>query len=433
MTRTISIGCGSISGGDRLEPGAELAGSGLVTYMGFDCLAERTLALAQVRRQSDPGSGYDPRLPDLIRLYTGFLSGGGRLVGNFGQANVDAGLDVTRRALAEYGLNGIRIGVVRGDDVLDAVRAADVELPEMGCRYRDMADQVISAHAYIGAEPVVEALDQGAQIVLGGRLADPSVWVGPICYELGWSLTDWDKVAMATLAGHLLEGGIGRRPSEPDRHLPLGYPLATVDEDGQLTLSKLDGRSGPIDLKAGRLGMAHEIHDPRRYLTPDVTANFSEVGFTEVGPQQLRAYGATGSPPPDSYRVLVGLDLGWKVVGEVSFGGPGCVERAAEQGEVVKSLLSRWSDQIDDLLISTHGVDAVFLGAIKGGYPADCRLRIAARIRSREAAEDVAEIYWRLYGNGGGGVTRAIDKAIGVTPAFLPRSSVDLEMEVVES
>jgi hypothetical protein len=433
MAKEISIGSGSIGGGDRLEPGGELAASGAVSYMGFDCLAERTLALAQVRRQADASSGYDPRLSRAIELYSGFLGGGGRIVGNFGQANVDSAAAVALRSLREAGLSGVSVGVIRGDDVLDAVRAADVDLPEFGCRYSDVAGRVISAHAYIGAAAVLETLRAGARVVIGGRLADPSVWGGPICFELGWDLDEYDRVATATLAGHLLEGGLGRRPSPDDRHLPTGYPCATVTDDGGLVFSKLAERSGPLDLRAGRLGLAHEILDPRRYLTPDVTADFSQVYFEEEGPNRLRAFGATGAAPPDTYRVLVGLDLGWKVVGEVSFGGPRCVERAAEQGEMIKGLLAPWSHDIDDLLISTHGVDAVFLGARPGGYPADCRLRVAARVGSREGAEEVAEIYWRLFGNGGGGVTRAVDKAIGVTPAFLPADQVRVETEVVTS
>ena len=431
MSNRISIGSGSIGGGDRLEPGGELAAAGAVGYMGFDCLAERTLALAEVRRQADPTSGYDPRLGRVIDLYSGFLAGGGRIVGNFGQANVDGAAPVALEALRKAGLSGMAVGVIHGDEVLDEIRAADVDLPEFGCRYSDVAGRVISAHAYIGAAAVVDTLQAGARIVIGGRLADPSVWVGPICFELEWDLDDHDRVATATLAGHLLEGGLGRRPSAADRHLPTGYPFATLTDDGGLVFSKLDERSGPLDRRAGRLGLAHEILDPRRYLTPDVTADFSHVYFEEEGPTRLGAFGATGGPPPDTYRVLVGLDLGWKVVGEVSFGGPGCVERAAEQGEVIKGLLAPWSHEIDDLLISTHGVDAVFLGARPGGYPADCRLRVAARVGSREAADEVAEIYWRLFGNGGGGVTRAVDKAIGVTPAFLPANQVHVETEVV--
>lgn len=429
MTGTIAIGSGGVGAGDRLEPAKTLADSGHVDYMGFDALAERTLALAQVRRAADPGAGHDERIPQLIELFAPFLGRGGRIIGNFGAANPDAAAGVAVDGLRERGLGGTRLGVIRGDDVLQAAMDRDVELPERGCRIKELGDRAISAHAYIGAESIVELLEQDAQLIIGGRIADPSVWVGAVCYELGWALDDWDRVATATLVGHLLEGGVGRAPG-PDASLPTGYPWAIVSDDS-LEVTKLEGTGGPLDLLAAKTSLAHEIHDPTKYLTPDVTADFSDVHFEEVGSNRVRAHGARGGPRPEGYRILVGLDLGWKVVGEVSFGGPGCVERAQESGHKMSELLAGLGDEIEDQRIDIHGVNAVFGDAIQGGYPADCRLRVAARAASREGADTAANLYWQLYGNGGGGVTRAIDRAIGVTPAFLGRDDVEVSTEVV--
>jgi hypothetical protein len=430
MTATsIAIGSGSIGGGDRIEPGVALAESGVVTHMGYDCLAERTLALAQVRRLADPATGHDDRLGPLIAPMAGFLRRGGRMVGNFGAANIDAAATVAVDALRAAGLTGAKVGVIRGDDVLEAARAADVELPERGCRISTVPDEVVSAHAYIGAEGVVATLEQGAALVIGGRLADASVWVGPICHELGWSLDDHDRVALATLAGHLLEGGLGRK-SRGGPPLPIGYPYAEV-RDGSIELAKLPGTGGPLDREAAKVGLAHEIHDPRRYLTPDVVADLSGVTFEEVGPNRVRAHGVTGAPPTDSYRVLVGLDMGWKVVGEVSFGGRRCVERANLSADQMDVLLDTLGAEIQDRHTSIHGVNAVFGDQLKGGYPADCRLRMAVRVRTADGAKQAADMFWRLYGNGGGGVTRAVDRAIGVTPALLPRDAVDVTWEVL--
>ena len=292
-----------------------------------------------------------------------------------------------------------------------------------------LGERAISAHAYIGAGAIVELLSEEAQFIIGGRIADPSVWAGAVCHELGWALDDWDRVAQATLVGHLLEGGIGRAAGL-DPSLPTGYPMAVVTDD-RLEITKLEGTGGPIDLLAAKSALAHEIHDPTRYLTPDVTADFSDVAFEEVGANRVVAHGAKGSPPPDKYRILVGLDLGWKVIGEVSFGGPGCVERARDGGEKMIALLGDLRDEVEDTRVDIHGVDAVFGDAFRGGYPADCRLRVAARTVSREGADAVANLYWQLYGNGGGGVTRTTERAIGVTPAFLARDDVDVSCEVV--
>src|SRR4051812_30420151 len=202
MTATeVRIGSGSIGEGDRIAPGVALALSGAVDYMGFDCLAERTLALAERRRYADDSAGQDERMTDFVTSYAEYLGAGGRMIGNFGAANPDAGGADAVAALRKCGLDGVRLGVIRGDDVLQAVLDHNVVLPERGLRANDPKANVISAHAYIGADKIVELLEQDAQLVIGGRLADASVFVGPICHHLGWSLNDWDRLATATLAG----------------------------------------------------------------------------------------------------------------------------------------------------------------------------------------------------------------------------------------
>lgn len=430
MSDRIVIGSGGIGAGDRLEPAVDLAESGLLDYLGFDALAERTLALAEVRRSSDATAGHDERLPAITKLFAGFLGRGGRLIGNFGAANLDSAARVVVDGLREQGLTGVRVGVIHGDEVLEVAKRRNVELPERRSSINDPGNRVVFAHAYIGAEGVVGALEQDAQFVIGGRIADPSVWVGAICHELGWALDDWDRVATATLVGHLLEGGVGRAAG--DEALKTGYPMATVTQDS-VEVSKLEGTGGPIDLLAAKRSLAHEIHDPQRYLTPDVTADLSGVWFEETGKNRVRAHGATGAPKPERLRILVGLDLGWKVIGEVSFGGPRCVERAQAQGAKVTELLDRSGHQIEDRRVDIHGVNAVFGDAYVAGYPADCRLRVAVRVPTREEADDVANLYWQLYGNGGGGVSRVVERAIGVTPAFLDREDVNVTWEVVKS
>jgi hypothetical protein len=235
------FGCGSAYANDRLEPAAALADSGRVGYLGFDCLAERTMALAQLRRRADPAAGQDERIPALVPLLAGYLGRGGRVVGNFGAANPDAAVGDFRAGLRSLGLSGVRVGVIHGDDVLPAVRDADLALPELDTTVKALGDRVVSANAYVGAEPVVTCLDDDAQVVLGGRLADPSLFVGPICHERGWALDDWERVGQATLVGHMLECGVhstgGNFEDPPWRVVPdphrLGFPFAAVGADGR--------------------------------------------------------------------------------------------------------------------------------------------------------------------------------------------------------
>lgn len=438
----LSIGAGSAYSDDRLEPAAAMADSGRVSYMGFDCLAERTMALAHVRRRHDPSTGQDQRIHALVPLLEKYLATGGKVVGNFGAANPDAAYEDFAAGLRKVGLDGIRIGVIRGDDVRDLVTELDCELPELGTTVRALGDKVVSANAYIGAGPVVDCLRQDAQIVLGGRLADPSLFVGPICHELGWDLDDWDRVAHATMVGHLLECGVhstgGNFEDPPYRVVPnphdLGFPLADV-RDGSVVVTKLPGTGGAVDRRTMRTQLYYELHDPTAYLTPDVTADFSEVSIEELGEDRVRLSGARGHEAPTHLKVLVGVDQGWKAVGEMSYGGPGCVARARRAEEIVRARLERYAGDIDEMRCDLQGMSSLFGDRMPGGHPTEVRLRFAARTHTREAAEAVVHEVELLYFGpaGGGGATGSVVPALGVTPAYVPRELVPLETEVLGS
>jgi hypothetical protein len=442
VTRQLSIGSGSAYANDRLQPAAAMADSGRVSYIGFDCLAERTMALAQVRRRSDPASGQDERIAALVPLLGKYLASGGKVVGNFGAANPDAAHEDFAKNLHAIGLSDVRIGVIRGDDVRSLVHDLDCELPELGTTVRALGDRLVSANAYIGAQPIVDCLREDAQIVLGGRLSDPSLFVGPICHELGWNLDDWDRVAHATLVGHLLECGVhstgGNFEDPPYRVVKdphnLGFPLADV-EDGSVVITKLPGTGGAVDERTMKTQLYYEIHDPSSYLTPDVTADFSEVAIDDLGDDRVRLSGARGREWPSQLKVLVGVDQGWKGTGEMSYGGPGCLERARRAAEIVRAGLETFSDQIDDFRIDLQGVDSLFGDRLRGGYPTEVRLRLGIRTADLEVARAaVHEVELLYFGPaGGGGATGSVVPALGVTPAYVPRELVPLESEVIVS
>ena len=439
---TLAIGSGSAYANDRLAPAAAMADSGRVTYIGFDCLAERTMALAHVRRRRNPAAGQDERIRRLLPLLRGYLAAGGRVVGNFGAANPDAAARDFVEGLQALGLPGVRLGVIRGDDVLDLVRAQDSELPELGTTVGALGDRIVSANAYIGAEPIVDCLREDAQIVLGGRLADPSLFVGPICHELGWSLDDWEAVGHATLVGHLLECGVhstgGNFEDPPYRVVPdphrLGFPLAEVSEDSAV-VTKLDGTGGAVDERTMKTQLYYEIHDPRTYLTPDVTADFSQVRVEDLGGDRVRLSGATGREWPATLKVLVGVDQGYRATGEISYGGPGCLERARRAEEILRAHLDELLDPGDQVRIDLQGMNSLFGDKEGTAYPEEVRLRLAVRTESEELARDAAHEVELLYFGpaGGGGVVTSVVPALGVTPAYVPRELVTLETEVVTS
>lgn len=442
MTKRISIGCGSAWSDDRLDWAQELADSGLVDYMGFDCLAERTMALAHIRRRKDETRGQDERIPELMKRFANYLSRGGKIVGNFGAANPTAALDDVLRGLHSTAVSDVRVGVIYGDDVLDHVIDQNLELPELGICSLDLGEKLVSANAYIGAESIVELLDDGAQFILGGRIADPSLFVGPIAYELGWSTDDWEKMASATLVAHLLECGThgtgGNYVDPPYRVLEdiahLGFPIAHVTDE-ESVITKLPGTGGAIDSGVIKTQLAYEVHDPSAYLTPDSSADFSAVWVEEIAPDEVRVGGARGGPRPEYLKVLVGVDEGWKVVTEISYGGSGCVDRAQLAAEVVACRLEPYESGIDEIRYDLHGLSALFEKQLPRDEPAEVRLRIAARCKSREIADAVSfegQYLW-MGPAGGGGVVTQMAPAVGVTPAFLPRDDVKIWTEVVST
>jgi hypothetical protein len=441
MADRVVIGTGSAYSTDKLDSAIALAESGLAAYIGFDCLAERTLALAQQRRREDPTTGHDPRLGRIVDTFAGYLRGGGAIIGNFGAANPDAAAREAVSHLRQAGLGGMSIGVVRGDDVLNQVVKQNLALPEFGCRVSDLGDRVLSANAYIGADGIVDCLVAGARFVLGGRLADPSLFVAPLCVELGWSLDDWDRLAQATLAGHLLECGVhstgGNFVDPPYRVadlLHLGAPIIEADGE-EMIFTKTPGSGGVVSSLTAKAQIGYEVHDPARYLTPDVTANFQDVWVRDVGPDRVAVGGATGRRRPDTYKVLVAVDFGWKAVGEISFGGAGAVERARLGEDLVRRRLDTFASDIDEIHVSMHGESALFGRRLHDTESADVRLRIAARCRTREAATAVgAEVEYLYFGPAGaGGATSSVVPAVAVTPAYLSRDDVVIETEMVTS
>lgn len=438
------VGCGSAYEDERLDWPLDLAKSGAVGYLGFDCLGERTSALAHTQRALDPSTGYNKRLPQIVELFGPYVSSGLRLVGNFGAANPEVAAEIAIDRLRKLGLHGIKVGLIRGDDVLEQVVADDVELPELGCRVGDSPDKVVAADAYSGAAEIVELLGEGADIIIGGRTADSSLYVGPIVHELGWELTDWHHVGVACAAGHLIEcsthvtGGNYLDPPYQtyDNVLRIGYPIAEVEGD-DVVITKLPGSGGVVNERTVKLQLAYEIHDPAAYLTPDISADFSQATVEEIGPDRVVVRGVTGNPRPETLKVLVALDLGWKASCEMSFGGSGCVDRAKLAADIVRRRVEEIGQDVVDMRTDLIGYDSLFGDAVAHTCePNEVRLRIAARCRSEEAGRAVLQEARHLIMATAaitGWTPSALDRFIGVTPTFLPRSEVPMSWEIMTS
>lgn len=436
--KTVRIGCGAGFSGDRIEPAAELAANGDLDYLVFECLAERTIALAQQAKARDPESGYDPLL--VLRLEAvlpACVERGVTIVTNMGAANPEAAAAMAGKTARALGCQGLSIATVTGDDVLDLVAGGDFAVAETGAPVASLADRLVSANAYIGAEPILNALARGANVVITGRAADPSLFVGPLAHEFGWSLEDWPRLGRGTLVGHLLEcagqitGGYFADPGHKDVDglSRLGFPIAEVPEDGPVVITKVAGSGGRVTAATCKEQLLYEIHDPAAYLTPDAVADFSRVHITEIGTDRVAVDGATGRPRPDLLKVALGYRDGHVGEGQISYAGAGAVERARLAMSIVRQRLSQAGIRPEDLRCDLIGIDALHGEQLSPAHcqPYEVRLRIAARASSMEMARRIGNEVEALYTNGpagGGGASKTTREVLSMASTFVPRALV---------
>ena len=438
--KVIRIGTGAGFSGDRIEPAIDLARSGKLDYLVFECLAERTIALAQLDRLNDPAAGYDRRLEQRLRaVLPDCHRNGTRIITNMGAANP---LDAARRTakiVAELGLK-LRVAAVLGDDVLD--RIGPCVLEETGRPANDLGDRLVSANAYLGAEGIVEALAREADIVICGRVADPSLFVAPMIHAFGWSMEDHRLIGKATVVGHLMEcgaqvtGGYFADPGVKD--VPdlanVGFPIAEVSRDGTTVITKLPETGGLVSRATCIEQLLYELHDPAQYFQPDVLADFSGVDFSEIGPNRVAVNGGTGAPATGLLKVSVGARDGWIGQGEISYAGPGALARARLAGKITTERLGRIAKKIEDLRVDIIGLNAVLPADTSAPEPREVRLRVAARCTEIEAARAVADEVEGLYLSGpagGGGVTTMVREVIGIRSTYLPKAEVETYVHMV--
>ncbi len=439
--KTLRIGSGAGYSGDRIEPAVELAELGDLDYLVFECLAERTIALAQQARISDPQGGYDPLLSERMRRVLPFVGqheGRRRLrvITNMGAANpVSAALEV-RRIAHELGL-GLKVVAVVGDDVLDVLRPEQVL--DNGRTLGSLGARLISANVYLGVDGILDALRADADVVITGRVADPSLFLAPQVFEFGWAMDDWQRLGRGTLVGHLLEcagqvsGGYFADPGfkDVDDLARLGFPLAEIDAEGEAVITKVAGSGGRVSRATCTEQLIYEVHDPAAYLTPDVTADFSQVGFDEEGVDRVRAHGAAGRARPEQLKVSVGYLDGWIGEGQMSYGGPGAVARAQLARDVVLKRLQLMGVKMQDVRAELIGMDSLH-GPRSSVEPWEVRLRVAARCEDRSEALRVGNEVETLYTNGpsgGGGASKGVRQVVAVASLLLPRDAVNPRIE----
>jgi len=445
--RTIRIGSGAGYSGDRIEPAVELAEKGDIQYLVFECLGERTVALAQQARLKNPELGYDPLLEERMRSVLPVCAAKGiKIVTNMGAANPLAAARKTAAIARSMGLSSLKVAAIVGDDVLEACKERDLPIMEFEGTIGQLGNRLISANAYLGAGPMAEALHGGADVVITGRASDPALFLAPLIHAFGWPADDWNLLGKGIVAGHLLEcagqvtGGYFADPTFKD--VPdlarLGFPIGEVGEDGSLVITKVDGSGGAVTAQTCKEQLLYEVHDPVRYLQPDVTADFSQVTVEEIGPNRVRVSGGRGSERPPTLKVSVGYVDSFIGEGQISYAGPGALARGRLALDIVRERLKLTGVAASELRFDLIGVDSLHGPQVSAhaNEPYEVRVRVTGRTDNLREAVRIGNEVETLYTNGpagGGGAFKSARDVVAVGSVLLPRELAQPQVQFVGS
>jgi hypothetical protein len=446
--KTIRIGSGAGYAGDRLEPSLELIEKGNLDYICYECLAERTIAIGQQAKLKDPNKGYNSLLEHRMEKALPLAwEHKVKIITNMGSANPAAAAEVCVGIAKKHGISGMKIACVTGDDILPIIdKYRDTEYWEEHKPLKELKGDIVSANVYMGVDGILEALEGGADVVITGRVTDPALFLAPCIHEFGWKRDDWDKLGKGTMIGHLLEcggqatGGYFADPGKKD--VPgvghLGFPLIEVAEDGSFFVTKVEGSGGMVTVETCSEQICYEIHDPKKYLTADVVADFYNVNFTEIGKDKVRAEGATGHERTQTLKCSVGYRDCYIGDGEISYGGPNCVARAKLALDILRERLELVAPgKFDELKFDIIGCNSLYWNP---DYkycetPSEVRVRAAGRARTKEIADLVPNEVEALYTNGpagGCGAVKRTREILSVASILVDRDDVKAKVTYFE-
>ncbi len=445
MKKTIRIGSGAGYSGDRIDPAVELIKKGNLDYIIFECLAERTIALAQLQKMQNPELGYDPLLDERMKACLPHCASNKvKLISNMGAANPIAAAKKTVEIAQNLGLDNLKIVAVIGDDVKSMLDFETQTFLESGDSISVVGEQVISANAYLGVEGLLTALAEDADIVLTGRVADPALFLAPIIHEFEWPMDEYPLLGKGTALGHLMEcaaqvcGGYfadGTLKQVPNLG-NLGFPIAEIKNDGSFFITKLSEAGGMVTKATCKEQLLYEVHDPSTYLTPNVVADFSNITLNELEKDKIAVSGATGLPKTGKLKVSVGYHDGFMADAQISYGGSYALERGKLAIEIIKERLKINKIEVEDILFDLIGVNSLFKSNNQQSNPTEIRLRVAAKTASKDEATRLVNEVETLYTNGpaaGGGVSKNVTEIIAIQSILLDKDKVNAQVEIFKS
>ncbi|MGK2934100.1 MAG: acyclic terpene utilization AtuA family protein [Gemmatimonadaceae bacterium] len=452
MKQIVRVAAGQGFWGDDLDAPRRQAEGGEIDYLMLDYLAEVTMSILQKQKERDPAMGYARDFVGAIEsVLPAITERGVCVIANAGGVNPPAcAAAVMEMAMARGAAGKVRIGVVTGDDLLpriDDLISAGHELANMdtGEPLSKVRGDVIAANAYIGSEPIVEALSRGANVVITGRSTDTALTMAPLRHEFGWASDDWDKLAAGIVAGHIIECGAqcsGGNCMHDWRNIPdlanVGYPIAEAAPDGTFTITKHAGTGGRVSVPTVTEQLVYEMGDPTSYITPDVVADFTTIQLEQAGENRVRVHGIKGRPPTDSLKVSIAYRAGFKAVGTLVYVWPDAVDKARAAERILRERLDRLGLRFDHVLAelvghsSTHG----HLAGAAGDVP-EVQLRFGVRGPDRKAVERFTREIAPLVLNGPPSVTGfaggrpKVEEIVAYWPALIDKTQVRTAVEII--
>lgn len=450
--KTIRIGSGSGFWGDNLDPAIEIAKHGNVQYLAYDFLGEPTIPLLQKMQKKNPAQGFVPSIRAVVRgVLPICLEKGIKILTNAGAANPQACADTILATARELGLTKLKVGIVTTNDIQQKVE----ELLDKGVKFTNLdtgdddlgavRDRIVGSYVYSGAYGYVEALQQGCDIIISDRATDDAAILAPLVYEFGWKWDEWDKLATGITAGHLIEcgaactGGISSLWKEVPDPWNIGYPIAEVNDKGELFITKVDGTGGLVNQITLTEHLLYEVHDPGNYLMPEVITDFTNVQMEQVGKDRVKVWGAKGKPAPATLKAGIAYTDGY--IGEVesSVTWPDAVAKARRSFEIIKKRFEMVNLKADEVRFDMIGVDSCHWSASPEPDPEinEVRIRVAAKCADRGEAGKVARECVMLMGTGPIGSTGQLNtpaprEVFALWPTLLAREEVKQNVEIRE-
>jgi len=439
--------------GDSILGPVRLVNEGPLDYLTLDYLAEVTMSIMQKLKSRDPNAGY---ATDFVRMVKRVLpqcqEKGIKIVANAGGVNPVACRKAVAQTIRDLGIKGVKIGIVEGDDILGDLKS----LIASGQQFKNMdngqplepyLDAVKTANVYIGAEPIVEALQQGADIVITGRATDPSIVLAPLCYEFDWSLDDMDKMAAGTIAGHIVECGAQCTGGNYVhwRDIPdmarIGYPVIEANSDGTFTVTKHENTGGRVSIETVTSQLVYEMSDPSNYITPDCVADFTSIQLKQESENRVGVSGIKGKPATDTYKVSIAFHEGYKILGQLTVAGPDAVDKAKLCADIVFDRVKSDGVEFSDAerFVEIVGTNVCHAGILDAPTdPTEVVLRIGARSGDKDKLNRLGMEIVPLVTSGPPGVTGfaggrpKATEVISYWPALINKDKVKTSVSVEE-